>query len=143
MIKTIVPAAAVLAMLFAGCSKTEPGAPASNQAAPRPSPVATAVEQFVKVPGVTFAVSPAEFRLCESDKGRIVANVSWNVAPAGIKYVNILISRGGSEPKLFMSGKSAGEHATGSWVQDGTEFILQNATTKQKLAVQKVAGKSC
>jgi hypothetical protein len=54
-----------------------------------------------------------------------------------------LVSRGGSDPKLFMTGKAAGEHATGSWVQDGTEFILQNAANKQKLAVQKINGKKC
>jgi uncharacterized lipoprotein len=134
-------ATAVLAMLVAGCSKNdEPVAPV-----PQPNPVVASpkAEANEATPGVTFDVTPSEFRLCDSDKGHIVAKVSWDARPAGIAYVNIMVSRAGSEPKLFITGKGSGEHDSGNWVQDGTEFILQNTATKQTLATRKVTGKGC
>jgi len=139
-IKTLL-AATVLAMLAAGCSKKEEPV----AAVPQPNPVAEVakVEPAATAPGVTFEVSPNEFRLCEADKGHIVAKLSWDVRPAGVAYVNIMVSRGGSEPKLFMTGAASGTHDTGNWVQDGTEFTLQNTANKQTLATRKVSGKSC
>lgn len=140
MIRTTIIAAAVLAMLASGCSKNdEPVA-----ATPQPNPVAAAkVQPVAAVPGVTFEVSPTEFRLCEADKGHIVAKLSWDVRPTGIRYVNIMVKRDGSEPKLFMTGNATGAHDTGNWVQDGTEFILQDPANEQTLATRKVSGKSC
>ena len=141
MISKTILATAVLAMLAAGCSKNdEPVA-----AVPQPNPVVAApkVEQVATLPGITFEVTPSEFRLCDADKGHIVAKLSWDVRQAGVRYVDILVSRGGSEPKLFLTGKANGERDTGNWVQDGSELILQNTANKQTLATRKVSGKSC
>jgi len=143
MISKTALAAAVLAMLAAGCSKKQEEPVA---AVPQPNPVVVAPKADqapAVVPGVTFQVTPTEFRLCEADKGHIVAKLSWDVRPTGVRYVNILVGRAGSEPKLFMTGTATGEHDTGNWVQDGSEFTLQNTANKQTLAVVKVSGKSC
>lgn len=138
--------AAMAALLVAGCSNGEsPAAAAQDVTAPQPNPVATQskVEEAAPVAGVTFTVSPPEFRKCEADKGRIVANVKWDVTAAGVRYVNVLIDNGSGQPTLFMTGKATGERSTGNWVVDGTRFILQDAANKKQLAVLGVSGKDC
>lgn len=146
MSKSSVFAAALVAVLAAGCSNGESPATASQDTAtPQPNPVVAApkVEATAPVAGVEFTVSPSEFRKCDAAKGRIVASVKWDVTAAGVGYVNVLVDNGSGTPTLFTSGKATGERSTGNWVVDGTRFILQNAANKQQLAVSAVSAKDC
>lgn len=143
----IVPLAAMMIVtLLVGCSKTdEPSVARHDSNVPQPvaEPTSAPSVAFMPVEGVVFEVAPPQFRKCEADKGRIVASVKWDVTAAGVKFVNILVDNGTAEPTLFLTGKASGERSTGNWVVDGTQFILQNASNKKKLAEFTVNGVDC
>lgn len=143
MTKIVTIAALMMGVLLAGCSKTdEPVVARHDPNVPQPVAEATSMT-FVPVEGVVFEVTPPQLRKCEAKDGRIVASVKWDVTAASVKYVNVLVGNGGAEPKLFMTGKESGERQTGNWVVDGTQFILQDAASKKKLAEVTVSGVDC
>jgi hypothetical protein len=138
--------ATVAVALVAGCSRSDETAVGRHDAnAPQPNPVTAAskAEQSAPVAGVTFEVTPLQFRKCDAVKGRTVVNVKWDVTAAGVQYVNVLINSGGAEPTLFTTGKATGERKTGNWVVDGTQIILQNAANKKQLATVTISGQDC
>lgn len=146
MINKMVMVAAVLATLaLAGCKKEQAEAPkfepADSNAQATQVPAAEA--PFVPVEGVVFEASPSEFRSCDVANGRAKTTVKWDVTQAGFKYVNVLVVNGDAEPKLFMTGKEAGERETGQWIVDGTKLLLQDASSKRKLAEVQFTWTQC
>lgn len=148
MTKTVPLAAMILVALLAGCSKKdEPAVARHDSNVPQPvsvpTPTPAPAVAFEPVEGVVFEITPLQFRRCEADKGRIVANVKWDVTAASVKFINVLVANGNAEPTLFVTGKASGERSTGNWVADGTQFILQDAANKKKLAEFTVSGVDC
>lgn len=144
MTKIVPLATIILAVLLAGCSKTdEPAVARHDSSLPQPLTEPAPPVAFVPVEGVVFEVAPPQFRKCEAEKGRIVASVKWDVTAAGVKFVNVLVANGVAEPTLFLTGKASGERSTGNWVVDGTQFFLQDASNKKKLAEVTISGVDC
>lgn len=147
MINKLVMVAAVVATLaIVGCKKDQAEAPqfepADSEA--KAAAQAPAVEApFVPVEGVVFEASPNQFRTCDVVNGRAKTTVKWDVTQAGFKYVNVLVVNGDAEPKLFMTGKEAGERETGQWIINGTKLLLEDASSKRKLAEVRFAWTQC
>lgn len=124
--------------------KTADAANASSQAVvPSQSVEPVPEPKFEPVAGVVFEANPVSFRKCEAANGVIKTELKWDVSGANVKYVDIMVSRGTAEPKLFVSGKATGQKFTGEWVKDGTKFELIQSGSQHKLGEIIIAGEDC
>lgn len=72
--------------------------------------------------GVRLRLEPAVARACDLP---VATHVSWDVAPLGLKYVDVEVANLGETPKLWIPGKSRGAATSGAWAQDGYTVTLK------------------
>ena len=127
---------AVVALLGA-CSDTSHDTTPAASVSPAESPAA--IKTVVTPnPNVVFTATPASVRRCDVSGGKTSVTLSWDVRPASISFVTIMV--GG---RVFSQGDSNGTTTTGNWVQENTVFTLVDAATKKVLTTLQVPFVDC
>ncbi len=110
-----------------------PAAAASPAAAPSPTEPSGAVPAVV-VPGAMSACDPA---------AEAVVKWSFDHLPNPPTLVDVFVGTGDADLKLFVTGPTRSESATGPWVRPGSVFVLRSHDDASELSRVTIQGPKC
>lgn len=115
---------------------------APREAAPTTTTLPSAGTSVVVSPSadanVIFTATPASIRRCDAVDGNATVSLAWDVRPASITFVTIMVG-----DRVFAEGTSNGTSTTGPWVRDDTVFTLVDAATKKPLTTLQIPFVDC
>lgn len=138
----------VLAVVSGCGGDPAPSTPTAGTAASQPGDADVAApeeawdESAAPAAGARMSITPDPVPFC--DAKRQAVEVSWDVAAAAPKHLQLWIESQPGKRKLWVETKTlAGTKRTGPWVAEGARFVALDAHGRRVLAAVTVRAAPC